>query len=397
MKFKYYCLLAKKSFFNKKTNIINIFLLVLSMLMMVLISSFSKSFNNLITNQVNNNINYHILLIHGLKDTQLLSDVDNILYITDYTSFSYYTKTDKNKEIHLIGAPDSYIKTILRKQLNINGNSIICPIKFYLGDNPEEYDKDYLSNIIDGTKLLNKTISLSSSNYKKNFNIIGVYNQDYYTYGEYNICFTEITNIEEFYNKDLEKIKSECDPKYQDCDDIGKNSTKLAVVKDVSKIDKTLDAIQSMGYSTNKLVDIDTTGINLITTVFIILSSIILVINFIILVVVNNKFLQYDKKNNLIYKSLGYSNNILIKVNYLEKIILTITSFFISILLEIIIYIILNIVFSSNIETGFSICISYLSIIYSFVVVLLSSMLSVYVSISKNKNSIIKELSDEEI
>lgn len=397
MKFKYYYLLAKKSFFNKKTNIINVFLLVLSMLMIVLISSFSKSFNNLITNQVNNNINYHVLLIHGLNDTQLLSDVDNISYVTDYTSFSYYTKTDKNEEVHLIGVPKSYIRTILGKQSNINDNSIICPTKFYFGDNPEEYDKDYLNNIIDGTKLLNKTISLNSSNYKKDFNIIGVYNQDYYTYGEYNICFTEITNIEEFYNKDLEKIKSECDLKYQDCNDIGKNSTKLAVVRDVSKIDKTLDIIQSMGYSTNKLVNVDTTGINLITTIFIILSSIILVINFIILVVVNSKFLQYDKKNNLIYKSLGYSNDILIKVNYLEKIILTITSFFISILLEIIIYIILNIAFSSNIETGFSICISYLSIIYSFVVVLLSSMLSVYVSISQNNNSIVKELSDEEI
>lgn len=397
MKFKYYYLLARKSFFHKKTNIINVVLLVISMLMIVLISSFSKSFNNLITNQVNNNINYHVLLIHGLKDTQLLSDVDNISYITDYTSFSYYTKTDKDEEIHLIGTTKLYIKTMLGEQLDLNNNSIICPTKFYFGNNPEEYDKDYLNNIVDGTKLLNKTITLNSNNYKKDFNIIGVYNQDYYTYGEYNICFTELTNIQEFYDKDLEKIRNECDPKYQDCDNIGKNNTKVVVVKDVSKIDKTLDIIQSKGYSTNKLVNIDTTGINFITTIFIILSSFILVINFIILVVINNKFLQYDKKNNLIYKSLGYSNSTLIKVNYLEKIILTITGFSISLLLEIIIYKMLNIVFSSNIETGFTIHISYLSIIYSFCIVLLLSMLSVYISISKNKHSIIKELSDEEI
>ena len=399
MKFKYYIFLSSKSFFYKKTNILNIFLFVLSMTMIVLVSSFSKSFNNFINNQIYGNINSHILLVNDIEDKDDLSDINNIKYMTDSNTFSHYVKTKNNETIKLVGVPDDFLKIINGKNFSdvLEDEVMICPSEFYLGNNPEKYDKDFLKNIHSGKELINTSFILESINYQKDYKIIGMYDINKYTYGEYNICFTKEKNIKKIYTKEIEKIKEECNKEGNNCDYIDNYNSIILVVKDINKIDETQKEIQAKGYMTMKLSNIDTSGIDFITTILLIVSISIMIVNLSILIISNNKFIQYNKKNNLIYKSLGYSNKILTKVNYLESIMLSIVCFAISIILWFVLYKIINNIFSTDIKTGFQICISYLSIIYSFISVLLVSLLSVYISINKKNNSIIKEFDDGEI
>ena len=114
------------------------------------------------------------------------------------------------------------------------------------------------------------------------------------------------------------------------------------------------------------------------------------------LLISNNKFIQYNKKNNLIYKQLGYDKNILIKINYLESIIITFVSFIISIIICLVLYITVSNNYGAQIKLQMPLFISYLAIIISFLLTLGISLLSWYLAI-KNNNSIIGEFRDAEI
>lgn len=399
MKLKYYYFLARKSFFRKKINIINIFLLVVSMTMMIFISCFSKTFSNLINNQINGNINHHILIVNDSNNVNDLNMLDNIAFVADYNSFSHYVTTEKGESIILIGVPNDYLKINEGKNLNEveEKNVMICPSEFYLGDAPEEYNKEFLNKLKDGKKLINKKFKLKSLNYEEEYKIIGLYDVNSYTYGEYNICFTKQENVANINNKEEIQLREECNSEVENCDSIGNYGTSVIIVKDVNEIDKTKSLIESKGYFVSKLVNIDTNGIDFITTFFTTLAIIVMIITFIILLVSNNKFIQYNKKNNLIYKALGYDNNILIKVNYFESIILTIISEIITILVCFVLYYYFSNIFIVEIKTGCPFLISYESIFISLLMVLIISLLSVYLSIKNNNNSIIGEFTDEEI
>ena len=129
MKFKYYLFLAKKSFLQKKINILNIFLLVISMTTIIVVSSFSKTFTNLIDNQVNGNINYRILLVHNITNIDELNDIENIDYVADYNSYSHYVTTEKGESLNLIGVPDNYLKILKGNNLSDveERYTMICP------------------------------------------------------------------------------------------------------------------------------------------------------------------------------------------------------------------------------------------------------------------------------
>ncbi len=399
MKFKYYLFLAKKSFLQKKINILNIFLLVISMTTIIVVSSFSKTFTNLIDNQVNGNINYRILLVHNITNIDELNDIENIDYVADYNSYSHYVTTEKGESLNLIGVPDNYLKILKGNNLSDveERYTMICPSQFYLGADSESYDKSFLNNLHDGNEFLNKSFILKSLNYEEKYKIIGIFDVNSYTYGDYNVCFTTQNNILEIYKKEIEQYKKECDSEKEDCSSIGVSNSAIVVVSNTNELDNTQKIISDMGYLVVSLGKIDTTGVDFIVNVLIVIALIVMVITFIILLVYNNKFIQYNKKNNLIYMALGYDDKKLIKVNYLESCILSIISFLITLLICFIIYIVLNNIFIADIKTGCPICISYFSILMSFIFVLFVSLLSIYISLKNSDNSIIGGFVDEEI
>lgn len=400
MKFKYYLFLARKNFFNNKINIINVFLMIISMEFAILALSFSKTSTNLLNNQIDNNINSHALIINNVIQEDKISSISNIDYIMNYSGYRHNVKTKNNEEIILIGVPKNHIKVIKGVSLSSSEleTAMICPNLFYFGPDAEKYDEEYLKHLKKGTEMINKNIILSSVNYKEEYKIIGVYDVNKYTYGEYNICFTNYDNIIDIYNKEIESIKEECKQENRICNNLD-NSSKytLVMVKDAKKIEETQKEISKLGYSSSSLINIDRKVFNLITTVFLIFSIIIMIIVFIILLISSNKFIQYNKKNSLIYKSIGYNDSILIKVGYLEAIILSIVSLIGCIFITIIMYQLAKKIFIVDINTGCPIYISYFAIIASFIYSLMISILSKYLSIKNNHNSIIEGFADAEI
>ena len=398
MKFKYCFFLSIKSFFHKKINILNVFLLIMAMTMAVLVSSFSKTFSSLIDNQVNGNINHRALLVNSPENNKF-DKIKNVAYTAEYNSYGHYVNSDKGEVLNLKGIPESYLKIIEGVNLSDSEEkrALICPSQFYLGKTPEEYNQAFLDNLKNGKSFLNQQISLESSGYKEIYKIVGIYDVNKYMYGEFNVCFTTQSNIKEIFDKEMEEEKKECDSETTDCESIGESTGSVVIVDDINKIDDTQKEIESKGYVVGRISNINLDGINAIQSIFIIISVIIMIITFMILLVSNNKFIQYNKKNNLIYKALGYSNNLLIKINYLESAILSIISFVISIIIVAIVYMILSDVFVVEIKTGCPIYISYIAIIMSFILTMIISSLSSYVSLKNNDNSIIGEFADEEL
>lgn len=400
MKFKYYLFLAQKSFFNKKINIINTLLLIISTIMIVFVLSFYKTFDSIIDNSLNNDINHRILLVHNIDDNLDLSQIGNVVFQTSFDHFSKYVDTNNDDSLVLIGVPDNYLEVNFGQNLfEVKEKHVmICPTQFYLGKDPEKFNQDFLDNLHNGTDYLNKSLVLQSDNYKENYKIIGLYDVNKYTYGEYHNCFTRQSNIIDIANAELEYMKQECNDEEQNCDNItSSGSTTLLVLNDVNKIDETKRSLQQKGYVVTQKATIVSSEINFFIIIVTVMIIGVIIITFVIMFIYNKKSMQYNKKNNLIYKALGYNNNILIKINYLEAIILSIVSLIISLIVCCIIYVTISHIFVVDIETVSPIYVSYFSFILSFVISLIISFLSIYFAINKNTNSIIEGITDEEI
>ncbi len=397
MKFKGYLFLARKSFFQKKVNIINILLMTLSIVLIVFVSSFSKTMTNFISNQVNNHINNRVLIVEN-KDNNLNTIISNYSFIASELEYLSHVKTLKEEEIILIGVPKDFIKVKDGSGLN-NNNEMICPASFYLGNNSEEINEDFTNNLLEGNTLINESITLLSTNYKQDYKIVGTYDQNTYTYGEYNICFTAQSNIEKIKTEEYNQFLNECAIDNADCASLEENyNDAYIMLKDSLDIDKTIEILEEQGYLVTKLIGIDLSSIDFITNVFLSISIIICLIVFIIMLLTNNKFVTYNKKNNLIFKTLGYSDNILIKIGYLEAIIFSAITIFISLIIILPSYFYLNDLYAVEVLTGATITISSFSIILSCILVLAVSLLSQYISIKNQvSNSIIEGLSDNEI
>ena len=400
MKFKYYIFLASKNLFHKKISILNILLLVIVITMLIIVSSFSKTLKNLINNQVNGNLKHKIILVNRLESEDKLAlnleNIEGISYIANYNTYSQYVSTNNGEILSLIGIPDDYLAILNGKNFDETDENkvLICPANFYLGDNPEEFNEEFLTKIHNGVNYLDKFFTITSNLYKEKYKIIGIYDENKYSYGEYNVCYTRQDNILEIYNSNRKYIEELCE------DDTNCNIQEplqmIVVVNNYDNISDIEKQIQNMGYQTTRISDVNTTGIDFIILILIVISVFILITTFIILLISNNKFIQYNKKNNLIYKQLGYDKNILIKINYLESIIITFVSFIISIIICLVLYIIVSNNYGAQIKLQMPLCISYLAIIISFLLTLGISLLSWYLAI-KNNNSIIGEFRDAEI
>lgn len=411
MKIKYYFFLAFKSLKGKKINILNILLLTISMTIIVAVLTFSKTIDLAIERDINGNIRQKTIIVYNLEDGSSFSKLDNVSYVSNLEFYYLPLETPNSEEINIIGVPDDYIEVVSGITLNETeeSNALICPQKFYLGSNNDAYNEEYFNKLKDGDKFLNTKMTLMYIDKRDEYNPITIYNEEYkiigtyinekYTYGKFNNCFTTIENIKKIYSTLVEYQKDICinSNKYINCDDVGEVNSTIVVVKDVEKIDDTLKKIESMGYVANKMVETNTTGINFIKAVTTLIAIVTTFITFIILLISNNKFIIYNMKNNIIYKALGYDNKTLIKVNYLEFALLTLISFVLSIIMVFILSYIYSRIYIVDTTYLTPISFSISSFLFSLIIAIIVSTLAIYISLKKNNNSIVEELSDGEI
>ena len=398
MKTKYYFKISFNNFIHKKINIINVILLVLSMTLFISVMSFSKTFTNILYKESEGNIKHRLLLVNKLEeafDRNDFKDIPHLEFISSSSEYNHYVSVDGNS-ISLIGVPNKYISTIYGTNDFNDSHSLICPSRFYFGEDPEEYNHEFMKNIKEGKDYLNRTLSINSINYQEEYQVVGIYDVSNYSFGEYNVCFTSQSNIKEIHTKEEEYYKQECEKDSFSCVDSTDNNGGVVLVDQLDNIESVTEAIESKGYYTSVVMEYNTEGIKTLNEILLTISIIVMIITFIVLAVSSNKFIQYNKKNNLIYKALGYSNKVLIKINYLDNIIRSIISFLITILLIILLYVLIMNIFSAHIKLGYSIDISYSSIFVGFLAMLGISLLSCYISLRNNGNCIIEELVDEE-
>lgn len=389
MSTKDYIFLIKKSLFHKKINILKVFLLVLSMSLLILSCSFSKTFMNFLDNSVNGNVSYKVLLVDKLNvNKKEIESIKGVSFVISNAEYSAYVKTNNNEKILLYGVPQNYIEVISGKSMNnyeLTDNILICPSHFYLGEEPEEINDEFFNYLYDGINYLNHKLILNDG---VSFKVIGIYDEEKYTYGEYNVCFTTFENVK--------KINSQL---YEDCENcLNEDDTSLYVIVDSYENKKAVsNTLKQLNYEVRDMVTINTDSVSLITYIFLGISSIIFLITFVIVLITNIKFSQYNEKNNLIYKALGYEDKILLKINYIESILISIISFILTIIFVVISYSILHKTYINDIRTGFSIQISGFSIILSLIICIILSLLSTYFTIKNNKKTIIKGLEDNEL
>ncbi len=396
MKLKCYFFLASKNFLHKKINILYSILLIIIILLITIVCSFSSSFLQFLNKSSNGNIAYRSLVVNNFEvNIEEIKKIDGISYIAKNNQYNSDLETEENEIIYLYGIPKNFLHIIKGNNLDkykSNDNVLICPSKFYFGENPEEYNNEFLKHLYNGKDYLNKKIAFKVGKNIEEFEIVGLFNENEYTYGEYNICFTSFDKITDINKKQEEKILEECST----CDT--SERTHVYIVVDNSKIkERVIQELKSKGYNVQDMVSIDNNTISFITTIFLGIVAVIIVIVFLIIMLLNNKFMEYNKKNNLIYKAMGYDLEKLFKINYIESTILAITSFVISLLLIGAIYLILNNLLKAEIQTGMAINIPLYSLIVGFVICLFISLLATYFSIKNKNNSIMEELGDNEI
>lgn len=401
MKFKYYLFLTLKNLKQKKINILNVILITIVITLTIVICSFSRTFSNLIDSEINGDMKKKALLVNDIESVQELqkefSNNREISYIIDYNEFSSYVQTDKGEVLTFIGVPNNYLKILSGENLSKSGDkTLICPSKFYLGNKPGEINDDYLKNVKDGINYLKKDLNIKSDWYYKKYKIVGIYDVNKYLYGEYNVCFTNFKNILEINNNFAKYMEEQCKIDENFCSDGEKFPQAVVVVNKIDNLSMVEEQLNDYGYRTIRISSVNTDGIDFFINIIMIIPIIILIIAFIILLCSNNKFIMYNKKNNVIYKALGYDDKILVKINYLESVILAIIGFFMSILICIILYLIIINKCSAQITLQMPIKISYISVGVSFILTLTASLLSMYLAI-KNNGSIMGEFNDVEI
>lgn len=400
MKFKYYFWLSSKIFFRKKINYLSILLLSICSVLIIISLSFLKTLVTYIENETSGNISHHILVVNSMNNNYNFENLDDYIeYVSDFKSYSRYVSTEDNEVIRLIGLPDSFLKKISNKftEKEMEKNLLICPSKFYLGEISEDYDENFLNKIHDGQDFIDKKISLNSKGYKKVYKIIDTYDVTKFSYGEYNICFTFESNIKDIYESEANELLKQCQAKHDNCEKISLPDSKIVFVKDINDIDYVTKMLENNDMLARKMVNVSTKQIKLFTKIVLSIACIILLTSFSIIVISNNKFIQYNKKNNLIYKVIGYDNRTLIKLNYCESFTLATSSIILSTIMLIIIYLLLNKTFAISIAMGMNIYISLIGIIISLLILFITPFFSFYVALKNNNNSIIEELSDGEI
>ncbi len=372
------------------------------MLLIIISGSFYKTFNTFLNNVVNGNLTFKTLIVfRNNTNIEEIEKISGVQYAVFYDSYSTYVKTDKGEEILLYGVPNDFVKTLYGNQLNNYKNEekvLLCPSKFYLGNNPEEMNEEFLKNLHDGKEYLNQNLTFVGNNYSQIFKIVGIYSENNYTYKENNICFTSFENIKEIRDKNVDNICNNCDGDLTceiNCDP--SNFPIYVILEDSSLKTSVSSELLDRGYEVREVSHVDVGSINLISRIILGISIMVLIIVFIILLIANTKFTQYNKKNNLLYETMGYDSKIVARINYIEGILLSIVSFLITLLLTWLLYHLLNKIFLVDIETGGKIYLSTISIFCSFFTSIIISLLSIFLSIKDRKPSIIGDLLDREI
>lgn len=297
-----------------------------------------------------------------------------------------------------------YIKPLIKendieikkgKGLN-NKYEMVCPDTFY----PYEYnEKMYKNFFLPKSKYLNKTITLKSENEdyegkEIDLTIVGTFKNKY---GETaNTCYTDFDTFNEIsskygvcsYGYDIEGNLV-----YEDCNEYTDYILRVDKRENNKKVEKEL---KNMNVQFDIAGGLDPTILNMVYTVPLFVSIIVSLLTILILYNFITKKNIKRAKNIGILKAMGYEDEVIIKLNINENIIITIISAIISFIIYAIVLNNLRYTLLAEVTfNNFILSIPYLYIILTLIVTILIIILIVKSNLKKIfKNSIQDMLTD---
>lgn len=285
----------------------------------------------------------------------VITNISELYYNPSYQYVSELDNEDKKGYIQvntIIG--DDTIK-IINGRLPQNEREIVIPAKFY----PHGEDNIDKSKILNGKKLINKTLTLysekgyfyidpndkeNSKNWYKNrekivFKIVGTYDSELGMY-QRNTCFV---NKKAIHNLKAEHESSSWETS-QDGNVVYKQNDygRMIIVDKYKNVQKVSDYLTKNNYENFIAMSVDEIEYGILIIIPLIVAVIILIIIFILFKNFVNKKFHNNKQYLGLLKVLGYDKNKIEKIILFENMFVVFISIIISLIIYIILFIIIN-------------------------------------------------------
>lgn len=380
--------LSYKSILRNKTNLINVFLLLIVSTGILFGFSVNKMLNQYWIDCTNNTVEYRTFNVYPSKNSSMSMDeriaklkkYKNIVAIETADAMSVPVevlgfKETKTKYLDVLGSIDTPVKIIKgesMKKYKAEENVLICPQKFYpyIDEKIEEFSED---RIIDLTNTVGKDIFLKplAGNEKIKFKLVGIYDSEL-TNTRGDICYTKFSTVKKLNQKYQSDVYEET---------VNITLPNIVVIDNVRNNKSFMQDLAEDGIITNgPIKNITVDNGDKIMSIVSISSIILLFVSVIVNILLELKNYDLNQKEYGILKSMGYTSSDILKINDMRRAIITLISFVLSIIVGILaLYIFQNEYLSNQILLkGIRIKISYSGLFFSL---LINTIISIIVSI----------------
>lgn len=320
-----------------------IFLLIQIFIMLLILIPFAfyHVFSNASDDIINNQFEFREISIYGSsndldKYQNILDSYSNehIVYIDSLDNHNIYAYTalkSDNKYVLNRFIP-SFMPSLTHGKNLKDEYDIICP-ELAADFN---YDDSLSSELINLKDKIGSTLTLyfydkNNQVFSKDFNLVGTYNADFYY--SYNTCYI----LNDTFNQLYSNI-------YNDSEDNSEVVKRLFTLyiddeKNVSQITTFLDEQGIM----NSVSTLDNSFVDYILFLALIILIILIVVSIIILINYFKNYYQDEYYNISLYKALGFKDKDIIKIIFVENMLLILLAMVISIIIFLILKIIITI------------------------------------------------------
>lgn len=358
---------------------------IVIMLLILIPFGFYSVFSNAAETIINNQYEFREISLYGTsndyeKYKSVLNEYENnhIVYIDELATpnIRAYTSVDSRNNFILKRKIEGFVPEVTNGNELNNKYDIICP-EMATDVNFEELNYNDLINL---EEKIGKTINLNFLNsddelvFSQEFNIVGTYNADFYY--SYDTCYILNNTFDEILSKINSDLKEDSD-----------------TVKDlfILYVDSNENVEEITNYLENNDIMVSVPKLDDKIVNYILLLSIFIMIILVItsIIILINYFKNYYKEeyyNIALYKALGFKEKDIIKIIFIENILLI----FVALIVSIVLFIFLKIIVTLYLHqfVAFRIAEIRLSIIPLFIYYLVIILLNyVFLKIDINEIS----------
>ena len=339
--------LIKKRFLEKKNIIL---MIVLTILLIIIYSCLSVIFfiNDYQKSALQNNYGYRELyVLSDSNNYELLNNIEHVDFYYDfklrnilYNEVSEFDYKDIKGEIAIEALKNKNDVEIVDGRNIEKPNEMICAKVFYPYSslNIKNKTKIYYDKYLDGADYIGKKINVKPKYYEEyeekreneDFVIVGTY-QNKSNLGTVQTCYIGTSDFDRMYT-DIESVAHYVTDGVSTYD-LGMYEGVVVRVDKIENLEIVAKKIKDLGFGVINIETIDTHFINLLLWIPILITIVILVVAFNLIYSFLVKKNRYNSSSLGILKSIGYTNDNILKINGFENFLIINFSIFISLIL----------------------------------------------------------------